>query len=1552
LNGQLLSTGGQYPTVNIYYGTTNGGTNPAAWTTNVSLGLQAGSFGATVSNLSPNITYYFAVAATNSAGTAWAQPSQSFTTLPVFPAVVTNLPPSSVQVGSAVLNGQVVSSGNQTPTVTLYYGTTDGGTNAGNWSNRVVLGLQSGSFSYIAGGLSNNLTYYYTVSATNLAGVAWAAPSQSFTTPALQPVYTYHYDNARDGANTNETILTPSNVNTNSFGKLFTYTVDGYVYAQALIATNVTIPGKGVHNVLYVATENDTVYAFDADNYVPTPYWTNSFINPAAGVTVVQDSDIKSGYNNISPQAGITATPVIDPTTGTIYTETVTKEVSGGITSFVHRLHALDISTGLERIGFNSPMVISCTNYPGVGYNGTNHIVYNGTNTLPWIGNRENARPALLLANGMIYICYSGFGDNTPYYGWVFSYDAHTLAQTGVFNTSPNAGWSAIWMTGNGAVADTNGNIYLNTGNGPYDGNSDYGDSVIKLNGTNGLQLEDYFTPYNQAYLYSADQDVSASGLLLLPPVNGTNLLLSGSKLGVQYLLNTANMGHYNASSDSQIIQEATNMINGQWSSPAYFNGMLYYVGCYQYNSGSDVIKQFSVSGTAINTNPVAKGTYQYNYPGATPMVSANGAGNAIVWTLECVALSGNPAVLHAYNATNVAQELYNSSQLGSAPSSRDYPGIAVLFTVPTVVNGKTYVGARFAMSVYGLTTYLATPVIAPNGGSYANSQTVTLSDATSGATIYYTLDGTAPGTNSLLYSGPFAITNTVILQAVAVKAGSANSGAAYASFVNTAAAGHGTGLQGQYWTNTSASVFTNASFNTAATLVRTDAVVNFNWGTGGPDPSIGPTNFTARWTGTVQAQYNETYTFTTVADDGVRLWVNGQLLVNDWNTHTSPATNSGTITLNSQQIYNIQMDYFQGGGNASVQLLWSSASTALAVVPQTQLYPYTNPPPTVVITSPANSATNLTATASVTIGAMADAPYNPISRVDFYTNNVFLGTVTNSPYAPLYAVTATGLAAGNYTLTAVATDGSGLVSTSATVNITVNLGGGLAYGLTSNVPVSAFLNMPTTYNGALPLLLSGTGAFSNTPNRTPAGGLIPYVPNVALWSDGAVKSRYLAVPNNGGVITPDEQIQFAPTNSWTFPAGTVFVKNFDLVVNQTNANVPLRRLETRLLVRDINGQVYGVTYKWRADNSEADLLTTSLNEDISITNATGVTTQTWYYPSPQDCLTCHTPAANYVLGVNARQLNGNETYPTASATNMDNQLRTLNRLGLFYPAFDESAITNFEKISALTNLSASLEQRARSYLDANCAQCHTPLNTTGIHANFDARYDTPLAQQNITNALAITSLGISDNACIVKPDDIWRSVLLYRINTNNPVIKMPQLARNVIDTNAVQVFTDWINSLPGLPALAPPTITPAGGKFSTSVNVKIAPPDGTSQLYYTLDGTLPATNSLLYSGPLTLTNSATLAVSAYESNYNNSIAVSAAFMVQPLFFTSATFLMNAQFQLGIAGVVSNTYVLQATTNFSTWTPISTNTALTNLFNLVDPNATNFPYRFYRVLQQ
>ncbi len=1244
---------------------------------------------------------------------------------------------------------------------------------------------------------------------------------------------------------------------------------------------------------------------------------------------------------NIYPVIGITSTPVIDPATGTIYVEARTQETSGTNVAYVHRLHALDITTGRERTNYNSPVVISCTNYPGTGTPGQNDT--DGAGHILWSGVKENCRPALLLANGMVYVTYASPGDHPPYYGWVFTYDAHTLALRQVFNDEPNQGYGGIWMTGNGVAADTNGNVYLNTGNGTYDTNNDYGDSILKFNGTNGLTLADYFTPYNAAALSSADLDVSSAGMLLLPDSVGSashpHLLLSGSKTGTLYLLDRDNLGHFNAASDGQIVQELSGAVGGMWSSPAYFNGNIYIIGA------SDNLKCFTIANAAMSLTPTVQSPNAFGF--ATPTISANGTNNGIVWAMIS---SGGSVELFAYNATNVAQELYNSSQ----NFARDNAGSAVEFTLPTVVNGKVYVGAQYSVSVFGNNSFAATPTISPDGGVYTNSVTVTLSDATADAQIYYTVDGSTPTTSSLVYNGSFKLTNSALVQAIAAVLGSGSSGLASASFINSSAVGSGTGLSGSYWSNTTSMAFTNLTFTNLPTLVRTDATVNFNWGGAGPAPSIGGANYAVRWTGSVQPQYSGTYTFYATADDGVILYVNGQNLINKWVDEA--ATNyQGSITLNAQQLYNIELEYYyRNDDGAQVSLSWSSPSTPQAVIPQSQLYPFTNPPPSVVLSSPANNS-SYTASASVTIGAMADAPYNPINTVTFYTNGVFLATLTNSPYAPLYEVTATALSAGNYVLTAVATDGSGLSSTSAAVNITVTVGTGQPYGLTVPGATPGYFNMPTSIPailpGSLPLLLSETGVFSNTPAMTPAGGLIFYEPNVQLFSDNAAKIRYLSVPYNGGNITPDQQINFAPTGTWSFPAGSVFVKTFELQTNLTTTN-SLLRLETRLLVRNLDGGVYGVTYKWRPDYSDADLLTTSSNETILVTTANGLQTNTWYYPSPVDCLSCHTPAANYVLGISTRQLNTSATYPATGVT--DNELRALNHLGLFNPAFDESAITNYAALAPLTNLTASLEQRARSYLDANCAQCHQP---GGTGATFDARYDTPLASQDITNYPALFSLG-NDNERIISANDIWRSSVYTRMNLvdeTNPSgsIQMPPLARLLVDTNAVAVIAAWIGSLPGPITLAPPVITPNGGMFAPSVSITLQSTNRNATLYYTLNGTLPTTNSFLYSAPFILTNTAQVMANAIWPNFNNSVAANALFIINPpIRFTSEGFSINGAFQLGFSGMTGSNYVLQATTNFVNWTSLITNPATTNLFIFTDPGATNFPYRFYRILQR
>lgn len=417
--------------------------------------------------------------------------------------------------------------------------------------------------------------------------------------------------------------------------------------------------------------------------------------------------------------------------------------------------------------------------------------------------------------------------------------------------------------------------------------------------------------------------------------------------------------------------------------------------------------------------------------------------------------------------------------------------------------------------------------------------------------------------------------------------------------------------------------------------------------------------------------------------------------------------------------------------------------------------------------------------------------------------------------------------------------------------------------GVSAAMSGPTLLQMPDNPLGALPPLLSQTGAFADTPERVPNASLVPYELIVPFWADGAEKMRWVFVPHN-------RKIHFAATGEWVFPQGTVFVKNFDLATDETRPDLK-RRLETRLLVRDASGGVYGVTYKWRADNRDADLLTTNLSEQILIKTATGVRTQTWYYPSPADCLTCHTANAGYVLGVKTRQLNRDYTYPSGVT---ENEIHAWNRLGLFDTNVDESALTGFPTLARLDDPTRSLEDRARSYLDANCAQCHRP---NGTVAYFDARFDTPLAQQNLVDGNVLIDERI-DGARVIAPNDTWRSILFMRTDTVEP-FKMPPLARNTIDVHGMELLRRWIESLPGPEVLPPPQISPSGGHFSGPIAVSLQSEPGAT-IRYTVDGTVPTPSDLLYEKPVQITGSTILRAKAFKPGLKKSITTQEIFLV------------------------------------------------------------------------
>ncbi|HWW02560.1 MAG TPA: chitobiase/beta-hexosaminidase C-terminal domain-containing protein [Candidatus Acidoferrum sp.] len=421
-----------------------------------------------------------------------------------------------------------------------------------------------------------------------------------------------------------------------------------------------------------------------------------------------------------------------------------------------------------------------------------------------------------------------------------------------------------------------------------------------------------------------------------------------------------------------------------------------------------------------------------------------------------------------------------------------------------------------------------------------------------------------------------------------------------------------------------------------------------------------------------------------------------------------------------------------------------------------------------------------------------------------------------------------------------------------------------------TNFPVIRHvLLMPDREDGAIPRLLSQTGAFESTGDLAPCEGLVPYDINVPFWSDGAAKTRWMCLPNN--VSSHNRKIGFHPEGEWTFPNGTVFVKHFELPIDETRPEAK-RRLETRLLVCNATGSVYGVTYKWRPDNSDAELLSSNLAETILIKTATGTRTQTWYYPSRQDCRICHTDKAGGVLGVKTRQINR----PVALANGtVENQLLSWNRRGLFEPGFREEELPRYARLAPADDLTRSLEERARSYLDANCAHCHRPGGTV---AYFDARYDTPLARQNLISGTVLIDQGV-DRARVIAPNDIWRSIAFMRVNTVE-AMKMPPLAHETLDQRGVTLLRQWIESLSGRGVLAPPTFSPPSGNYSGPLEVTLKHPEPGVTLRYTLDGSVPTTSDPLYEGPIKLIEPTTVRAKAFRQGFTSSITAQATFIM------------------------------------------------------------------------
>jgi hypothetical protein len=504
-------------------------------------------------------------------------------------------------------------------------------------------------------------------------------------------VLTYHNDLGRTGQNLTETTLTPGNVYAGSFGKLFAYAVDGQVYAQPLYMAGVTLPDGSTHDIVYVATEHDSVYALDADDPTAGPngdgvLWQTSFIDPANGITPFSQADA-FGCSQITPEIGITSTPVIDPSSGLMYVVSQTKVVANG-TTYHQTLHALDITTGSEVLG---PVDIQAS------------VVNDSGQTVVFDPRYYKERAALTLVNGVLYTAWASHCDITPSHGWVIGYDAQTLSQVSVFNTSPNGGLDTIWQGDGGLAVDPAGNLYFETGNGTditgY--GDDYSEAFIRLDGGDGRTVDDYFIPFNYHMLDQLDRDLGSGAPIVLPdqPGDHPHLLVGAGKEGKIYLIDRDNMGGLNNPpfGPDLVVQSIPNALaGGSWDTPAYFDGGDPNGPWVFYGGNGDHVKAFQLTNGLFNPIPTSQSPtiLSGNY-GATPVVSANGTSDGIVWALQN---AGSGAILHAYDATNLGVELYNTNQVAS-----DKLNQGVKFNSPIVADGKVFVPTNGQLTIYGL---------------------------------------------------------------------------------------------------------------------------------------------------------------------------------------------------------------------------------------------------------------------------------------------------------------------------------------------------------------------------------------------------------------------------------------------------------------------------------------------------------------------------------------------------------------------------------------------------------------------------------------------------------------------------------------------------------------------------------------------------------------------------------------------------------------------------------------------------------------------------------
>jgi hypothetical protein len=1312
--------------------------------------------------------------------------------------------------------------------------------------------------------------------AISLAALSWSC------SPAIAQVNvtTQQNDLARTGQNLAETILTTSNVNSTQFGKLFVLPVTGQITAQPLYLSGVTINATS-HNVVYVATRSDLIYAFDANSNNganASPLWQVTLLDAAHGAAAGA-----AVYGSL----GITSTPVIDRVSGTMYVVGATFE--GGLV--VYRLHALDVTTGLEKFG--GPATIAGS-VPGSASDSVGGV-------LSLTPRNHNQRPGLLLLNGVVYIGFGSYseGDDAVWHGWIVGYGASSLAQTGIFCTTPNGKGGGVWLSGQGLPADQLdpvnhpfGRMFVATGNGdftgtdPYMSGMDFGDSVVDLDLTSGApNITDDFTPDNQALLYASDGDQGAGGALLLPTQSAgayPNLLVQAGKSGTVYLLDRDNLGGYSPTTNQavQVLPLAVgnsgpNAKAGVLSSAAYWNGNVYYWGVY------DSLKSFPLVGGLLTTPPTMSSEV-IGWPSSTPSISANGATQGIVWSISS---ANGVAVLMAHNASNVATTLYSSA----TNPGRDSAGPPTGFVVPTIANGMVYVGTANQLDVYGLINAAQTsvPTISSSGpNTFVTSVNVTITDTTPNAVVYYTTDGSAPSTASTPYGGSILVTSNETINAVAMAPGLALSNQTSATYTVQATA---------VPTFSPAALAYSSPVAVTISDATTGAVIHYT--TNGTTPTTsspvysGPVTVSANQTLTAMALASG-YSASSVASASYEIASLSSILVNDPAGFSSL---NGLYPVGATTLTNNALQLSVANGGLQANAIWNTAPLNVQAFTTDFYFQETSATADGFTFTLQNSPAGLSAVGSGGGGLGYQGLASSVAvKFDLFDNmgegNDSTGFYTNgaSPTIPAVDMTVSGVnlhgtdilhANITYngtilTLTLSDTVTGASFTTSTPINIPGIVGGPNAYaGFTAGASgvgaTQSILNWTyvsgsaSTRVTATPTFTPGSGGYAGTQSVsivdvTP-GAVIYYAINGTPTTASPVYSSPIAVSSNetiSAIATANGYLnsevgsatyQFpAPAPTFTPPAGTYTGPQSVAIGDATGGTT---------IYYTTNG-----TKPTTSSTVYSGPISVSLNETVkAIALASGV---------PASAV----GAATYQIRAAA------PSFTPAGGTYSGAQSVTISDTGagatIYYTTDGTTPTTSSAVYSG--PISVSVDETLKAFA-AISGDANGPVTT----ATYEIRAPIPTFTPAAGTYSGAQSVTISDTGA--------GATIYYTTDGTTPTTASTVYSAPIsVSTNetvrAIAAISGYTSSTVAAAAYkiqaASPTFTPAGGTYSGPQEVTISDADSGATIYYTTDGSLPTTSSAVYSAPINVSDDETLRAIAAISGGTSSPGVAATYKI------------------------------------------------------------------------